>query len=237
MRDDAPESVELPPGWTVRRHLEAYAAGYFPMADGAAVRPDAAEIGWYRPPMRAVLPLDEGAGLHVPRTVERELRRGTFEFATNAAFGEVVRACAEPRSVEDGVWINARMIRMYEALRDAGRAHSVEAWRTDPSSGERALVGGVFGLSIGGAFFAESMFHRRRARCKDGSRDPLDGTNASSCALVVLARHLRSLGFALLDVQIANQHTRRFGVREVPTELFVRELRRAVMIGERWREL
>ncbi len=225
------DPAEPVPGWSVRRHLRAYAAGYFPMADEIT-----GEVGWYRPERRAILPVREGeGGLHVPRRVERHLRQRRFRFRADADFASVIRACAEPRGPGDARWIDERIIAMYEHLHVHGHAHSFEAWRRDPESGEETIVGGIYGLSIGSAFFAESMFHAPRPRRPDGASDPLDGTGASSAALVALCRHLDGCGYTLLDVQIANPHTCRFGVVELADRHFQRLLDAAVAVPDRWR--
>lgn len=198
---------------------------------------DIGEVHWYMPRYRAVLPLTEDEGLHVPRTAKRLLRRGQFEFRTDTAFEEVVRRCSRSRSETDRPWIDRRIFAMYRQLHDAGHAHSMEAWRTDPDSGESRLVGGTYGLSIGSIFFAESMFHDPRPRRADGTKDPLDGTNASSCAIIRLCEHLDKCGYTVLDVQMKNDHTERFGVVEMHHRAFDRLLDRAVRDADRWKPL
>ncbi len=223
--------MEPVPGWTIERHLEMYRRGAFPMADSDDAQ---AEIRWYLPYVRALMPLREADGLHVSRTIERELKRGTFTFSTDQAFGQVIRGCALPRDDDDGVWIDPRIIAMYERLHEGGYAHSIEAWRTDPSTGERSLAGGVYGLSIGAVFFAESMFHVALPRLPDGTRDPLDGTNASACALVTLCRHLDACGYAILDAQVLNEHTERFGAHEIDGGEFLAMLTGAATKDDCW---
>lgn len=225
------------PGWTVGRHLALYADGWFPMADPDATPYDGREVDFYKPHRRAVLPLTEADGFHMPRTACRELRRGAFGFTCNTAFRDVMLGCAQPRGDTARPWISGRIVKMYRLLHEAGHAHSIEAWRTDPETDGRVLVGGLYGLSIGAAFFAESMFHRARPRLPDGTRHPLDGTNASSCTLITLARHLRTCGYVLLDVQILNDHTARFGAHEVDPESFEAMLRGAVRMPDLWRPL
>ena len=209
------------PGWSVEAHVMAYRRGAFPMAHEG-------EIDWYVADPRGVLPMTEAEGLHVPRTVAKEIRRGRFEVRYDTAFEDVVRGCAAPRAGDEGepsgggggVWLDERIIQMMLRLFEAGVAHSAEAWARDDETGEAALVGGVYGLAIGRVFFAESMFHRAQPRGADGRRVALDGTNASSVALVTLARRLHAMGFRVLDVQVGNEHTARFGVREVDAEVF-----------------
>jgi len=216
--------------------LAAYRTGVFPMAESK--RSDA-RIFWFRPDPRAILPLTEAEGLHVPRTAARAARRGGFEIRIDTAFRDVVKGCAGPRrrrrGEPGGSWINPTIIEWYSALHEAGHAHSVEAWKTDPASGEERLVGGVYGVAIGAAFFAESMFHRARARMvPDGKRHPLDGTNASSVCLIRLVRLLAENGYELCDVQYTNPHIARFGVREIPLAEYLSRLERAVRRPDRW---
>ena len=170
-------------------------------------------IGWYSPDPRAVLPLAVG-GLHVARSLARTIRRGVFEITTDEAFEGVMRACAAPRKGDgsEGAWISEEMIGAYTGLHRLGRAHSIEAWRGGRGNGsERRLVGGIYGVSIGAAFFAESMF----------CRPDLGGTDASSVCLVTLVGQLRRGGYRLLDVQLANAHTRRFGAVELGRKEFL----------------
>ena len=127
--------------------LWAYRQGAFPMAD-----PETGDIGWYRPDPRAVIPLES---FHVPRSLARVIRAGRFDVRCDTAFDEVIGACAEPRvGGEDESWIDERIIDAYRGLFDLGHAHTVEAWR------EGRLVGGLYGVHIGAAFFGESMFSR-----------------------------------------------------------------------------
>lgn len=209
--------------------LKVYAAGAFPMADART-----GEIGFYTADPRALMPLDER--FHVPRSVERELRRGRFMFRTDRAFADVVRGCAAPRAGADpdDAWLDGTLASWVCALCDAGHAHSLEAWAMD-EHGNEALVGGIYGVSIGAAFFGESMFHRARPCRADGSRDPLDGTGASSACLVTLQRHLRACGYTLFDVQISNAHTQRFGLIEAPREVYTKRLRAATGVADAWR--
>lgn len=152
--------------------------------------PGAGEIGFYVADPRAILPLD---GFRVPRTVARRLRHAGFEMRVDAAFGDVVRACSGRRL--GGTWLTPRLVGVYERLHAAGAAHSVEAWR------DGRLAGGLFGVALGGLFTSESMFHTAE-----------DGGNA---ALVFTWRHLVARGYTLWDIQMASDHTRRFGLREV----------------------
>lgn len=183
--------------------LYAYQVGVFPMAD-----PDEGNaIYWYAPDPRAILPLD---AFHVPKNLEKLVRRGHFEVVTDRAFEAVIRACANRPST----WISEEIIQVYAALHEMGFAHSVECWR----DGE--LVGGLYGVRLGGAFFGESMFHRER--------------DASKVALVHLVRQLRRGGFALLDTQFSTPHLARFGVVEIPRRAYERRLRRALQLKATW---
>lgn len=147
--------------------LEAYRLGVFPMAL------EGGEIGWFSPDPRTVLPLD---AFHVPHGLRREQKRASFEIRIDTAFERVMRACAE----RDETWINQEIVESYVRLHQLGHAHSVEAWA---APGE--LVGGLYGVAIGGAFFGESMFHR--------------ATGASKIALWALVERLRAREFTLLD--------------------------------------
>ena len=163
--------------------LQAYATGYFPMADSAD-----GGIAWYTADPRAVLPLDP---FHVPRRLERALRKASFTYTHDCAFEAVIRACAD----RDSTWISAGIVRSYRKLHELGFARSVEVWH------EGDLVGGLYGVHLGGAFFGESMFHRR--------------DNAAKAALVHLAEHLRRRQFRLLEIQMVTPLTAQFGARLV----------------------
>jgi leucyl/phenylalanyl-tRNA--protein transferase len=170
------------------RLLDAYQHGIFPWP-AAAYEP----MLWWSPDPRAVLPLD---GVYASRRLQRRLRSGEFSVRRNTAFAEVIAACAVGAGREGGTWLTPAMINAYTELHRLGHAHSVETWK----DGE--LVGGVYGVAIGGLFAAESMFHRAR--------------DASKAALVRLVEHLRERGFQLLDVQQWTPHTGSMGVVEIP---------------------
>jgi len=184
--------------------LQAYGLGVFPMAESRGAK----DVLWVRPEERAVLPLQT---FHVPRRLVRVVRRDAFDIRVNTAFGDVIRACAERRAERRETWINAAIVEAYERLHVGGHAHSVEAWK------DGALVGGLYGVAQGAAFFGESMF----------SRVP----DASKVALVHLAARLRHGAFKLLDAQFPNTHLEQFGAVVIPRARFERLL--AVAIATR----
>lgn len=182
--------------------LNAYASGWFPMAVDH-------EIHWFSPDPRGVVPLDK---VHVPRRLARVVRGGEFRIEIDRAFVEVMRACAADRDSDDpGTWISDEIIASYTALHARGFAHSVEAW-----SGDR-LVGGLYGVAIGGAFFGESMFHHE--------------TNASKVAFVALIERLRARGFTLLDTQWVTPHLEQFGAIEIARADYLRRLRASLRLN------
>ena len=189
--------VEITPDFLLR----AYAAGIFPMADSA----DAATIRWVEPRRRGVIPLD---AFHVPRSLRKTVRRGVFDVTVDREFASVMRACAAPGPSRAQTWINEEIHHLYNALHAMGRAHSIECWR----AGE--LAGGLYGVSLGAAFFGESMFSR--------------ATDASTVALVHLVANLRRGGYLLLDAQFLTQHLERFGAIEIPRQRYLRELEAAL---------
>jgi leucyl/phenylalanyl-tRNA--protein transferase len=181
--------------------LRAYAAGVFPMAESA----DDPELFWVDPRRRGILPLD---AFHVPRRLRRVVRRRPFEIRCNSAFEAVLRGCAEATEKRPNTWINEEIVRLYCGLFARGAAHSVECWQADD------LVGGLYGVSIGAAFFGESMF----------SRAP----DASKVALVHLVARLRLGGYCLLDTQFLTPHLARFGGIEVSRRRYRRLLAEAI---------
>jgi leucyl/phenylalanyl-tRNA--protein transferase len=183
--------------------MDAYRHGVFPWYDVGD------PVLWWSPDPRAILPLDD---FHVPRRLERTVRRGGFEIASDEAFEAVMRACDEARP--DGTWIHEEMVRCYTRLHERGEAHSVEVRR------EGLLVGGLYGVAFGSGFAAESMFHRVR--------------DASKIALVHLVRRLRERGFTLLDVQFRTPHLARFGAIEIPRADYLRRVRDAVSRDVTW---
>ena len=173
--------------------LKAYRIGVFPMGE----RRDDPKLHWLDPRLRAVLPLD---GFHLPTRLARTVRSERFAVSADTSFIEVMRACAEPRPGHPESWINDPIIDLYSELHRRGHAHSVEC----RVGGE--LVGGLYGVSVGAAFFGESMFSRER--------------DASKVALVHLVARLLQGGFRLLDCQFMTEHLRSFGAIEVPREAF-----------------
>jgi leucyl/phenylalanyl-tRNA--protein transferase len=168
--------------------LAAYAQGMFPMGE----QRDDPTLYWVSPELRGILPLD---GFHVPRRLARTVRTGQFTVTSNMAFAKVMQACAAPAPGREQSWINAEILRLYGALFAAGHAHSVECWQ----DGE--LVGGLYGVQLGAAFFGESMFSTAR--------------DASKVALVHLVERLLRGGFVLLDTQFLTAHLATFGVVEI----------------------
>ncbi|MCG3122400.1 MAG: Leucyl/phenylalanyl-tRNA--protein transferase [Phycisphaerales bacterium] len=197
--------------------LAMYRLGWFPMADAAT-----GDLDWFRPRRRGVLPL-VAPGFQVPRSLRQKVRAGRFEIRTDTAFRDVITACSKPRPAEPHSWIDARIIETYCLLHDAGHAHSVEAWYT-PVAGEERLVGGLYGIHLGGVFFGESMF------CLPDQ----GGTDASKVCLVHLVHHMRRRGMTLLDTQLWNRHLAQFGCRELPHGGFIKLLDAALRIHADW---
>lgn len=199
--------------------LGAYRSGYFPMGDN---RRPGGPIKWFNPDPRAIIPLD--AGLHLPRRLVERARSRRFAMTTDRSFADVMRGCAVPRPPpgEEHSWIDDRIIEAYTALHEAGHAHSIEAWLDDGTG--RILVGGLYGVHIGAAFFAESKFHRA----------DLGGTDASKVCLVHLVRHLKARGFELLDVQFWNPHIDQFGCTEIPKAEYLARLHAATAREIAW---
>lgn len=184
--------------------LRAYRIGLFPMAESRTAR----TLYWLDPELRGIIPLD---GFHLSRRLARTLRQGRYEVTANTAFEAVIDACAAPRPGSPDSWINADIRRLFIALHREGHAHSVETWR------EGALVGGLYGVALGGAFFGESMFSR--------------ADDASKVALVHLVARLRLGGFTLLDAQFQTEHLAQFGTQEMPRAEYKRALSEAVEVA------
>ena len=182
------------------RLLEAYAQGIFPWYD------DESPILWWSPDPRLVLEPD---ALHVPRSLARTLRRGTYRVSADTAFERVIRRCAaQERPGQRGTWITADMVAAYLRLHRLGYAHSFEAWDGD------ALAGGLYGVSLGAAFFGESMY--------------ADAPDASKVAFVRSVEWLRAQGVTLVDCQVRTEHLVRFGAREIPRAWFLARLAAAL---------
>lgn len=188
--------------------LEAYATGYFPMAETQ----DSHELYWFNPKRRAVLELAPKNHFHCPASLAKALRKTRFTFSFNRDFARVIGACADKRTPNRSEsWINDEIRMLYTALHAMGHAHSAEVW-----DGE-ALVGGVYGVALGAAFFGESMFS--------------DRTNASKMALVKLVEHLHSRGYHFMDAQFENPHLTQFGFRILRQETYLARLRKAVSVS------
>ncbi len=181
--------------------LRAYACGIFPMAESA----DDPTLFWVEPEMRGVIPLD---GFRVSSRLGRTVRSDAFTVTVDTAFKAVIAGCAAPQPGRDDTWINARIRDLYIGLHELGHGHSVEVWQNDE------LVGGLYGVSLGRAFFGESMFHRAR--------------DASKVALVHLVARLITGGFALLDTQYVTEHLRSFGAVEIPRRRYRTLLDKAI---------
>ena len=187
--------------------LRAYSIGLFPMSEGA----DDPGLFWVEPERRGVMPLD---GFHLPRRLARTLRQERFDVRVDTAFDAVIAACAEPRLSQSETWINGRIRMIYGELFRRGHVHTVECWD------EGALVGGLYGVSLGRAFFGESMFHL--------------ATDASKVALCHLVARLRIGGFVLLDAQFQTDHLAQFGTVEVPRQRYRRILAEALAGEGSW---
>lgn len=180
-------AVKITPGILLR----AYSAGLFPMAESAGDP----SLHWIEPERRGVFPLDR---FHVPRSLAKQVRRRDFDIRVDTAFDAVIGACAEARPERVSTWINSTIRSLYNELFSLGFCHSVECWK------DGALVGGLYGVSIGSAFFGESMFSRE--------------SGASKVALVHLVARLKACDYQLLDAQFVNPHLKQFGCVEMAQE-------------------
>ena len=197
MQHQQPPHLVLTPALLIR----AYAAGVFPMAE----QRDSDEVFWVEPRRRGILPLD---GLHVPRSLAKTVRQDRYTVTVDRCFREVMQACAEPKPGREQTWINEGILDAYTALHEKGFAHSVETWH------EGKLVGGLYGVSLGTAFFGESMFSR--------------ATDASKVALVHLVARLKVGGYTLLDTQFLTAHLAQFGTIEITRNEYRQRLRTAL---------
>jgi leucyl/phenylalanyl-tRNA--protein transferase len=184
--------------------LKAYASGVFPMAESAADP----EVFWVRPETRGIIPLD---AFHVPKSLAKAIRQGRFTVTFDADFEGVIDGCAQTGDARRNTWINGPIREAYVELYRRGHCHSVEAWR------DGQLAGGIYGVSLGRAFFGESMFSRER--------------DASKICLVHLVKRLNEQHFALLDTQFTTDHLKRFGAVDVPRRKYEKLLEKA-LVGE-----
>lgn len=180
--------------------IYGYINGIFPMADADGT------LYWYAPDPRAIIPIDT---YKPARSLRPVLNQNQFDIRFNTAFSQVMRYCSEPRNDEDSVWISEEIIEAYTELHHMGLAHSVEAYQNDE------LVGGLYGVSLGSAFFGESMFHRV--------------SNASKVAFHYLIMQLREQRFTLLDTQFINDNVRRYGAIEIPKVDYLKQLKSALV--------
>lgn len=198
-RADAQGLVAVGGDLSPERLLAAYRAGIYPWS----VHP----VTWWSPDPRGVLPLED---FHIPQSLAKFIRKGVYEVTKDRAFREVMAACAAPDPKRGGTWIAPEFITAYTRLHELGHAHSVECW----SDGK--LMGGIYGVKVGGAFAGESMFHR--------------ADNASKIVLCHLVDHLRARGFVLFDIQMVTAATKPFGAREIPRAEYLKRLAQAVML-------
>lgn len=180
-------------GITPQLLLKAYSCGLFPMAESA----DDPEIFWVEPEMRGIIPLDD---FHVPRSLAKVVRQRRFDIRFDTAFPAIIDECAAVSRTRPSTWINGTIRQLYVDLFHLGHAHSVEAWR------DGRLVGGLYGVSLGAAFFGESMFSRE--------------TDASKVCLVHLVERLRLRGYRLLDAQFTTEHLKRFGAVDITRRIY-----------------
>jgi len=181
--------------------LKAYAYGVFPMARSREEK----EVFWVQPKTRAVLPLEN---FHVPRSLRKILRKQIYDVRCDTAFSAVLSGCAEPQADRRETWINDQIFQSFADLHESGLAHSVEVWR------EGRLVGGLYGLAMGSAFFGESMFRRE--------------SNASKIALCYLVAILKNGNYTLLDTQFMTDHLRSCGALEISHKEYMRDLKNAL---------
>lgn len=205
-----PVTTALPPPLL----LSAYAQGIFPMARNRHSR----EVYWFSPDPRAVMPLHD---VHISRSLRRTLRQRRFDIRLDTAFEQVMQGCAAPREDETDTWINDTIIEAFTDLHRLGMAHSIETWR------DGQLMGGLYGLAIGGAFFGESMY-------RDTTTDR--STDASKVALIATVRHLRHRGYTLFDVQYANPHIEQFGIIEIPRDQYLAQLQPVISQPITWQD-
>jgi leucyl/phenylalanyl-tRNA--protein transferase len=211
---------------TPQNLIWAYCRGIFPMASSRD-----GEVRWYSPDPRAILPLDE---FHASQSLMRRYRSGRYRITTDKAFRQVITHCSGPRKDDGDTWINEEIIDSFDQLNQMGYAHSIESWLpTENPTGPRddtnpemdsnwRLVGGLYGLSLGGAFMGESMFSTE--------------TDASRVCLVYLVEHMRERGHTLLDVQFNNEHMQQFGVAEISRDDYLEKLSKALTQKVSWQD-
>jgi len=187
--------------------LHAYASGVFPMAESR----DDDRLFWVDPDERGITPLD---GLHVSKSLRKTIRKRVFEIRCNTAFTEVMSGCAAYAADREDTWINSEIVRLYSSLHDMGFTHSVECWQ------QGQLVGGLYGVSLGGVFFGESMFSRKR--------------DASKVALVHLIARMKYSGFTLLDTQFVTDHLQTLGAIEIPRAEYRNKLTEALSLSSQF---
>ena len=203
MSKPGPFDIEITPELIIR----AYRAGIFPMAEDA----EDEDLFWVSPEMRGILPLD---GFHLSTSLRKAIRKSGFAVKVDSDFAAIIDGCAQPDDGRESTWINNTIRAVYGELFRRGVAHTVEVW--DGAE----LVGGLYGLAIGGAFFGESMFHRR--------------TNASKMAMAHLVERLKAGGFVLLDTQFLTPHLASLGGVEIPREQYEERLADALLVSGDW---
>lgn len=185
---------------SVETLLQAYRSGIFPWSEDP--------ITWWTPDPRGII---EWENFHLSRSCQRKMRRGQFQFTINRAFVSVIAACSREEVTPDEVWIGPQMREAYTAMHKAGYAHSIECWR------DGSLVGGIYGVAIGGFFSGESMFSHV--------------SDASKLSLAFLMNHLKERGFVLFDTQMTTEHTRSLGATDIPRTEYLRRLQQALACG------
>lgn len=192
--------------------LTAYRGGIFPWPHGETAKDGEPLVLWFSPDPRTIFSLDEPP--HWSRSLRRTLRHHPYEVTVDADFAQVMHLCGETRA--KNTWIIPELVEGYVKLHELGWAHSVEVWERATSSSPRVLVGGIYGVSIGGMFAGESMFHLR--------------TDCSKIAFATLAEKLRGAGFALFDVQVQNPHLESLGCEEISRAEYLSRLERALAL-------
>lgn len=189
--------------------VSAYQQGIFPMAQSSSD-----PIEWYVADPRAIMPLD---AFHISHSLRQRLKQNRYRLTIDTAFEEVIAHCAKSRPVRPTTWINQQIIEVYTQLHHLDIAHSIEAWDEN-----NQLVGGLYGIALGGAFFGESMFSTHR--------------DASKVCMVQLVDHMQTRGYSLLDAQIGNDHMKQFGQIEIPLDQYMTLLQDALQQPVSWME-